>query len=303
MVAPYFNQFHLMEVYVTMFNEIDRFVNWMRRRNREADTAKSYRYHLLKFTQIVGDGSPADVTLHDIDTFIEFQADRGLKSCSINRSLTAITSFYRFLGDEDPTLECPVLRHRHWLRDHQRLPRAVSKGEVEKLFAVIDDERDRVIFLLMLRSGLRISEVTKLKLRDLFLDERPPRLHIHGKNSKERAVYLSAETVKALNRYLAQRPKVVNELVFLTYAHEGIGVRGIQKRLQQYRQVAGVELTAHQLRHNFANNLVLADVPVTSIQKLLGHVWVGTTQNYIAANDSKVKADFVKAAEWLEAWQ
>ena len=111
-----------------MFSEITRFVNWMRRRNPGADTAKSYRYHLRKFTQIVGDRSPGEVTLHDIDTFIEFQAERGLKSCSINRSLTAITSFYRFLADEDPTLECPVLRHRHWLRDHQRLPRAVPRS-------------------------------------------------------------------------------------------------------------------------------------------------------------------------------
>jgi integrase/recombinase XerD len=282
-----------------MFHEIDRFVNWMRRRNPDADTAKSYRYHLYKFTHIVGDRPPADITLHDIDAFIEFQAERGLQSSSINRSLTAVTSLYRFLADEDPTLECPVLRHRHWLRDHQRLPRAVPKSEVEKLFDVIDNLRDRAIFLLMLRSGLRISEVTKLGLRDLFLDERPPRLRIHGKNDRERAVYLSAETVKALNRYLNERPKVLHEVVFLTYAGEGIGVRGIQKRLQRYRKAAGVELTAHQLRHNFANNLVLADVPVTSIQKLLGHVWVGTTQNYIAANDSKVKDDFLKAADWL----
>lgn len=286
-----------------MFSDIDRFVKWLRRRNPHADTAKSYQYHLRKFTEVVGDCTPADVTLHDIDAFIEFQAERGLKSSSINRSLTAVTSFYRFLADEDPTIECPVLRHRHWLRDHQRLPRAVPQQEVEKLFAVIEDVRDHAIFLLMLRSGLRVSEVARLTLRDLFLAENPPRLRIHGKNDRERSVYLSAATVLALNAYLDARPKVENETVFLTYAGEGIGVRGIQKRLQQYRKLAGIDLTAHQLRHNFANNLVLADVPVTSIQKLLGHVWVGTTQNYIAANDAKVKADFVKATAWLEAWQ
>ncbi|HRQ42667.1 MAG TPA: tyrosine-type recombinase/integrase [Chloroflexota bacterium] len=294
-----------------MFNEITRFVNWLRRRNPTADTAKSYQYHLHKFIEVVGDCAPTAVTLHDIDAFIEFQADRGLKSSSINRSLTAVASFYHFLADEDPTIECPVLRHRHLLRDRQRLPRAVPRGEVEKLFAVMDNghfdaaqcKRDRAIFLLMLRSGLRVCEVASLTLPDLFLEERPPRLHIHGKNGRERAVYLSAETVTALACYLDGRPPVLHELVFLTYAGQGIGVRGIQKRLQQYRQAAGVHLTAHQLRHNFANNLVLADVPVTSIQKLLGHAWVGTTQNYIAANDAKVKADFVKAAAWLEAWQ
>lgn len=286
-----------------MLSEITRFVNWLRRRNPEADTAKSYQYHLGKFRESVGERPLTDITLHDIDDFIEFQAERGLKSSSINRSLTAISSLYQFLSDEDPSIECPVLRHRHWLRDHQRLPRAVPKCEVEKLFAVIEDVRDEAIFLLMLRSGLRVSEVAKLSLGDLFLDEQPPRLRIQGKNSVERAVYLSAETAKALNRYLAQRPKVLVETVFLTYAQAGIGVRGIQKRLQQYRAMADVELTAHQLRHNFASNLVLADVPVTSIQKLLGHRWVGTTQNYIAANDAKVKADFVQASAQMEAWQ
>jgi site-specific recombinase XerD len=286
-----------------MLSEITRFVNWLRRRNPTADTAKSYQYHLRKFRECVGERPLTDITLHDIDNFIEFQAERGLQSSSINRSLTAVSSLYHFLSDEDPSIECPVLRHRHWLRDHQRLPRAVPKCEVEKLFVVIDDIRDKAIFLLMLRSGLRVSEVAKLSLGDLFLDEQPPRLRIQGKNSVERAVYLSAETAKALNRYLAQRPKVLVETVFLTYAQAGIGVRGIQKRLHQYRAMAGVTLTAHQLRHNFASNLVLADVPVTSIQKLLGHRWVGTTQNYIAANDAKVKADFVQASERMEAWQ
>ena len=286
-----------------MLSEITRFVNWLRRRNPQADTAKSYQYHLRKFRECVGERPLTDIRLHDIDDFIEFQAERGLKSSSINRSLTAVASLYQFLSDEDPSIECPVLRHRHWLRDHQRLPRAVPKCEVEKLFAVIDDVRDKAIFLLMLRSGLRVSEVAKLRMGDLFLDEQPPRLRIQGKNSIERAVYLSAETAKALNRYLAERPKVLVETVFLTYAQAGIGVRGIQKRLQRYRVLAGVDLTAHQLRHNFASNLVLADVPVTSIQKLLGHRWVGTTQNYIAANDAKVKADFVQASAQMETWQ
>ena len=122
-----------------MLSEISRFVNWLRRRNPTADTAKSYQYHLGKFRESVGDRSLRDVSLHDIDDFIEFQAERGLKSSSINRSLTAISSLYQFLADEDPSIECPVLRHRHWLRDHQRLPRAVPKCKVDKLFSVIED--------------------------------------------------------------------------------------------------------------------------------------------------------------------
>ena len=286
-----------------MFKEITYFVNWVRRRNPTADTAKSYRYHLHQFAQVVGDCPPAAVPLRDVDAFVAFQADRGLQSSSINRSLTAVTSFYRFLADEDPTLECPVLRRRHHLRNPQRLPRAVPQQAVTQLFEVIEDVRDKAMFLLMLKCGLRVSEVARLTVRDLFLAEYPPRLRIHGKNDQERSVYLSTMALQALNRYLDQRPPVLPDTVFLTYAQVGIGVRGIQKRLQRYRRLAGVDLTAHQLRHNFANNLVLAGVPVTSIQKLMGHVWVGTTQNYIAANDAKVKADFMQATALLAGWQ
>ena len=292
-----------------MLTEISRFVNHLRRRNPTAETYKTYRYHLKKFVDTVLEPHhrqhchPHEVNLHDVDLFIEQLAEQGLKSSTINRCLTTLSSFYTCLGDEDPSLTSPVLPHRHMLRVPQRLPRAVPQPDVKRLFTVITGIRDRAIFLLMLRSGLRVSEVTHLTMADLFLMERPPRLRIHGKNSKERSVFLSAETAATLKRYLALRPEVESGAVFLTYDQHGIGVRGIQKRLQRYRREAGVHLTAHQLRHNFANNLVLADVPVTSIQKLMGHVWVGTTQNYIAANDSKVKADFVKAAEVLETWR
>ncbi|MCI0646203.1 MAG: tyrosine-type recombinase/integrase [Chloroflexi bacterium] len=70
----------------------------------------------------------------------------------------------------------------------------------------------------------------------------------------------------------------------------------IHKRLMRYREAAGLTLTAHQLRHSFANDLVTAEVPVTSIQKLLGHAWLMTTQTYVAANDSQVRADYEAAA-------
>jgi site-specific recombinase XerD len=86
----------------------------------------------------------------------------------------------------------------------------------------------------------------------------------------------------------------------------------IHKRLMRYREQAGVQLTAHRLRHSFANDLLSADVPITSIQKLLGHRWLETTQIYVAANDSQactwrcgpgVQADYYAACDKLEDWQ
>jgi site-specific recombinase XerD len=179
----------------------------------------------------------------------------------------------------------------------------VPEADLERFFEVIEDGRDKAIFLLMLRCGLRISEVAKLKLRDLYLTESPPRLLVQGKGSKERSVYLSDQALSALRCYLRERVASLSASLFLNSRGEGLAIIGIQKRLEHYRQLSGIHLTAHQLRHNFANDLVCADIPVTSIQKLMGHAWVTTTQGYLAANDPKVKQDFYAAVQRLESWR
>ena len=179
----------------------------------------------------------------------------------------------------------------------------MPEADLERFLAVIEDVRDKAMFLLMLRCGLRISEVAKLELRDLYLAESSPRLVVHGKGSKERSVYLSDQVLAALRCYLQARPVSASSSLFLNYRGDGLAVIGIHKRLERYRKLSGVHLTAHQLRHNFANDLVCADIPVTSIQKLMGHAWVTTTQGYLAANDPKVKQDFYAAVQRLESWQ
>jgi site-specific recombinase XerD len=285
-----------------MLAEIARFLNWVRRRNAQARTWRDYHYDLKQFVEVVEDVPPAHITLHEIDRFIIAQAERGFKAATINRRLAAIASFFTFLSDEDPALVNPVLRHRHWLREPQRLPRPVPSDDVQKFFAVIHDVRDRAMFVLMLRCGLRIAEVANLKLADLYLNEDRPRLVAHGKGSKDRAVYLSPHAERALRAYLNERPKAACEFVFLSYQGQGLSTTAIHYRLMDYRAQAGVTLTAHRLRHTFANDLVSVDVPVTSIQKLLGHAWLETTQIYITANDHQVQADYFAASQKLEGW-
>ena len=286
-----------------MLAEIDRFVNWVRRRNPDARTWRDYSYDLKQFAAVVGDRPPNAITFHDIDRFVIEQAARGFRPATLNRRLAAIMSFYTFISDDDPTLVGPVLPHRHWLREPQRLPRPVQPDDLTKFFAVIEDARDRAMFVLMLRCGLRISEVARLQLADLYLDEILPRLVAHGKGSKERAVYLSPQAERTLRAYLAERPRAASDFVFLSYQGEGLSTTAIHYRLMHYRAQAGVTLTAHRLRHTFANDLVSADMPVTSIQKLLGHAWLETTQTYVAANDRQVQADYDAASRKLEGWQ
>jgi site-specific recombinase XerD len=285
-----------------MLSEIAHFVNWVHRRNPEARTWKDYGYDLNQFASTVGDRSPAEVTIQDIDNFVIQQVSRGMKPSTVNRRLAAIVSLYNFLLDEDQSLICPVLPHRHFLREPQRLPRPVPVDDLRKFFAVIHHHRDRAMFVLMLRCGLRISEVANLLLSNLYLGEDPPRLVVNGKGSRERVCYLSPQAEGMLQAYLDERPNVSRDFVFLSYQLDGLSTTAIHKRLMRYRDLAGVQVTAHRLRHSFANDMVNADVPVTTIQKLLGHRWIESTQTYVQANDKQVQADFYAACQKLEGW-
>jgi site-specific recombinase XerD len=266
-------------------------------------TWRDYRGDLRQFAAVVGDRPPEAITFADVDRFVAEQVGRGLKPPTVNRRLAAITSLYSFLADEDPELVCPVLPRRHGLKERRRLPRPVRAEDLDKFFAVIDDGRDRAMFLLILRCGLRISEVAELLLVNLFLDEPRSRIVASGKGSKERSVYVSPQAERALSDYLAERPALPSDYVFLSYQGDGLSTTAIHKRLMRYREQAGVHLTAHRLRHSFANDLLTADTPVTTIQKLLGHRWLETTQVYVEANDRQVREDYYAASGRLEGWQ
>jgi len=285
-----------------MLSEIERFVNWMRRRNPVARTWKDYGYDLHQFAVSVKFRPPKMISYQDIDHFVCEQLNEGFKSTTINRRLAAILSFYAFLSDDDPSLICPVLTHRHHLREPQHLPRPVQEDDLRQFFGVITDTRDRAMFALMLRCGLRISEVATLQLVDLYLAEEHPRLLVRGKGSRERSVYLSPQAEQLLRSYLLTRLKTPSDFVFLSYLRDGMSTTAIHKRLMKYRLDAHVYLTAHRLRHSFANDLICADVPVTTIQKLLGHRWLETTQIYVAANDRQVQADYYNACLKIEGW-
>ena len=152
------------------------------------------------------------------------------------------------------------------------------------------------MFLLMLRCGLRISEVAELQLADLYLDEAAA-AHGRPRQGLQGALRLPLSPGRAaLRAYLAERPPAPSDYVFLSYLGDGMSTTAIHKRLMVYRERAGVHLTAHRLRHRFANDLLTADVPVTSIQKLLGHRWLETTQVYVDANDRQVQDDYYAAS-------
>lgn len=281
-----------------MLSEIVRFDKWLRRKSPHTTTHIHYVNDLQLFFAWANK-PPSVITVRDVDEFIEHSQQAGHSIATINRRLASLRSFYQFLDIEsDNAPPNPVHPKRHYIRQGQRLPRDVQDPDLDKLFAVITSPRDRAMFLLMLRCGLRVGEVRNLSLNDLYLQPTPgslPRMWLRGKNGSQRVVYLSAQPLAALKKWLELRPASQDMAVFLNRFGERLTVTGIQDRLAQYCHQAGVWITCHQFRHTLGRDLAEARVPVTSIQRLLGHVRLRTTQIYIHISDRQVQTDYEAA--------
>lgn len=281
-----------------MLPELLRFDKWLRRKNPHSATPIHYRNDLDLFFRWCN-RTPDQITVRDVDAFIEYAHRCGHAITTINRRLASLRSFYHFLAmDSDDAPANPVLPRRHFIRIGRHLPRDVQDGDVERLFAVIAVPRDRAMFLLMLRCGLRVGEVRNLSLGDLYLQPAEgnlPRLWLRGKNGSQRVAYLSAQALAALQAWLNLRPASDDQAVFLNRFGHRLTVTAIQLRLAGYCHEAGLWITCHQLRHTFGRQMVEAHVPVTSIQRLLGHVRLRTTELYMHVSDQQVQADYEAA--------
>jgi len=283
-----------------MLPEIEQFQKWLRRKSPFTSTHIHYTSDLQLFFEWVGKG-PEVVTLRDVDRFIDHCQNSGHAVATINRRLAALRSFYHYLTMmSERNWANPVRPRRHFIRQGQRLPRDVQDADIERLFKFIESTRDRAMFLLMLRCGLRVGEVRNLSMDDLYLDPigaSLPRLWLHGKGGAERVVYLSAQAHTAPQNWLDMRPQNGDPAVFLNRFGKRLTVTGIQYRLAGYCQKAGLWITCHQLRHTFGRHMVEARVPVTTVQKLMGHARLRTTQVYLQISDSIVQADYEAAME------
>jgi site-specific recombinase XerD len=276
-------------------SEIEDFRKYWRRRKPGSSTAVHYSSDVHIFFEWAEGRSPDGVTVHDVDRFIVWQQSRGYASATVTRRLIALRMFYDYLAyARDQAVENPVVPRRHYIFCGRHSPRDLTAEVVQRLFAAIGEHRrDRAIFTLMLHAGLRVGEVAALELNQIDLAmRRTPHLRLTGKGQRERIVYLSATAAHYLREYLAQRPAGASEQVFLNHHGQPITITGIQWQLARYCRQAGIWLTCHQLRHTFATRLIAAEVPVTSVQKLLGHASLRTTQVYIQIADTQVERDY-----------
>ena len=270
---------------------------FLKRRNYSGHTIKNYMHTLKQF--VVWVDVPIEAVTHKkLLAYLDYLLDRGLQPKTINCHLDSIRGFYHYLIEEEQVAMVNPVKRGYTLRLSRPLPRHLKDEEVGRLFQVIHDRRDRAMFMLMLRCGLRVEEVARLKLAALDLRRSQLFVH-HGKGAKDRVVYLSADAYEALVQYLRVRPTSRVKEVFLVNKGrcrgQAISVRGIQKRLEHYARQAKLKVSCHQLRHTMATQLLNADAPLVSIQDLLGHSRIKTTQRYCRVSNLKVQRDYHQA--------
>ncbi|MDP8260622.1 MAG: site-specific tyrosine recombinase XerD [Candidatus Gygaella obscura] len=282
---------------------IENFLNYLSvERNLAKNTISSYRRDLNSYSdflstkKIVNISSTTRQTLSD---FLFWRKDRGISSSSIARQLAAIKSFYRFLVRErlirhDPTalLDSPKL----W----KRIPDVLSFPEVEALLAGPDMKdkfgvRDKAILELIYATGMRVSEAVNLKLQSVNLEVGFVRCF--GKGGKERIVPIGKKAVSAVNRYIIGLRKDMNKLsesnsLFLNRFGKPLSRVWVWKMVKFYGKKARIKkiIKPHILRHSFATHLLEGGADLRSVQEMLGHASISTTQIYTHINKDRLKS-------------
>lgn len=281
-------------------DSIVNFRRFLKRRNLSSNTVKNYLNSLRHFVLWIN--VPIEEATHkEIIGYIEHLLDKRLAPKTINCHLNRVSQFYSYLIDEEQVnITVNPIKPGCNLRLPRPLPMHLKDGQVKVFLEVLKRCRDKAIFLLMLRCGLRVEEVANLSLNAIDFKRR--RILIQdGKWGKDRLVYVSNDAMKALIKYLKVRPASKTKKVFLvekgTYRGQPISVRGIQKRMEYYAKKCGLKISCHHLRHTMATQLLNAGAELVTIQDLLGHSSIRTTQRYSRLSNLKVQRDYHKAME------
>lgn len=252
------------------------------------NTIESYKNDLEDFKEYLDliNKTPENTDKKDAFNYLIFLSKKKLKPSSLRRKISAIRSFYKFLIKEeliekDPTVDLT------FPKNERRLPQVLTIEEIEKLINVIDNKtvkgkRDKAIIELLYSSGLRVSEIINLKINDLDFENNY--LKCFGKGSKERIVPFGELAKTYIIDYLKERErlKIDSELLFVNKKGEKLLRQHINNLLRIYSKKAKLKkkVHPHMLRHSFATHLLERGADLRSVQELLGHVDISTTQIY-----------------------
>jgi len=284
-----------------MTDAIVHYRRHLKRRNYSPHTIKNYMNTLKHFVLWLAE--PIEKVTHQkMVHYIEFLLQKGLKPKTINSHLDSVRGFYHHLQDEEGIAISNPVKSGYALRLPKPLPRHLRDEQIAHLFKEIQHPRDRALFLVMLRCGLRVEEVANLTVGALDLMGRRIFVH-HGKGGKDRVVYMSNDVYRALTQYVRVRSFDRAKKLFLvekgSCKGKPISVRGIQKRMEYYARKTHLRVSCHHLRHTMATQLLNADADLVTIQDLLGHSRIKTTQRYCTVSNLKVQRDYFKAMDLI----
>jgi integrase/recombinase XerD len=249
----------------------------------------AYRRDLERLGRYLGEMPIEQVTLPILRAYADHLRESGLTHRSIARHITVIRSFFRFLCDEDvlsensaELLNSPVVG--------EKLPKFLSHGRIDTLLSAPKTDkptgvRDRAMLDLLYATGARVSELISLRLSDY--DDGAGTLRVTGKGNKQRLIPVGRQAVASVGRYLAwERPKLlkgrISPYLFITAQGTAMTRQGFWKLLRIHGKSAGLfqNLSPHVLRHTFATHLLEGGADLRSVQAMLGHADIGTTQIY-----------------------
>ncbi|MDB4849277.1 site-specific tyrosine recombinase XerD [Gammaproteobacteria bacterium] len=250
------------------------------------NTVSSYRNDIKSFLLWIDKNSfnPLSINDSDANNYISKLFRDGLKSSSVNRKISSIKSFYTFLQKKKIIMKSPIA-DIVMPKQEKYLPISMSEEEVERLLNSPDlnieiERRDKAIIELLYATGMRISELTNLKLTDIDINRSV--LKVFGKGSKERLVPFGEKAAESISLYLKDRKDLKSKEIFLSNRGTKISRGAFWQRIKIYikRENLKISISPHTLRHAFATHLLNRGADLRSVQILLGHSDLSTTQIY-----------------------
>lgn len=270
------------------------------------NTLEAYTRDMEHFIEYLNDNNILDLTKVNktvIITYLLYLQKTGKASSTISRNLASIRCFYQYLLNNNLIKEDPTLNLRS-PRPEKKIPSVLSKEEVSVLLSQPSQDnfkgiRDKAMLELLYATGIRVSEIVALDLDNLDLDL--GYLHLKDSQANERVVPIGSFALKHLinyiNNYRYEVLKSENELaLFLNFNGRRLTRQGFWKIIKQYTKESNIDkkITPHTLRHSFAVHLLQNGADIKTVQEMLGHSDISTTQMYYFVTDNKELKDVYK---------
>ena len=287
---------------------IDKYLLYLKAvRGMSERTLEAYANDLSRFKVYCRnmDIVPETAGSRGVQHFIADLSAEGISSSSVNRSLSSLRGFYRWLVRTGERKDDPSASLRN-LKTSKTLPEFLWEAEMATFAGLPEKEgilwpvRDKALILAMYSAGLRIAELASLNVDNL--DDKLQSALVMGKGGKERYVFFSGEASKALHEYLGERIVKIKaekpaDKVFINSRGGPLSITGIRWIITQYGDRSGLKkhVHPHALRHSFATHLLNNGCDVRVVQEMLGHASISTTQRYTHVDMGRLKQAYMKA--------